>query len=90
MEKATLGFRMYKICQILKHFAGTFRRAQTLKLGGVQCCFPFFRILPTMHSPKFILLHTAAVLRKLQKSTDFRRIFFSQCSERDLYSDDRD
>ena len=35
MDKATLGFRIYKIWQILKHFAGTFRRAQTLKLGGV-------------------------------------------------------
>ena len=35
MEKATLDFRIYKIWQILKHFAGTFRRAQTLKSGGV-------------------------------------------------------
>ena len=35
MEKATLGFCMYKLWQILKRFAGTFRRAQTLKLGGV-------------------------------------------------------
>ena len=35
MKKATLGFRIYKIWQILKRFAGTFRRAQTLKLGGV-------------------------------------------------------
>ena len=36
MEKATLGFRVvYKIWQILKRFTGTFRRAQTLKLGGV-------------------------------------------------------
>ena len=35
MEKATLGFRIYKIVQILKRLAGTFRRAQTLKLGGV-------------------------------------------------------
>ena len=35
MEKATLGFRIYKIWQILKRFAGTFHRAQTLKLGGV-------------------------------------------------------
>ena len=35
MEKATLGFHIYKIWQILKRFAGTFRRAQTLKLGGV-------------------------------------------------------
>ena len=35
MEKATLGFRIYKIWQILKRFAGTFCRAQTLKLGGV-------------------------------------------------------
>ena len=34
MEKATLGFRIYKIWRILKRFAGTFRRAQTLKLGG--------------------------------------------------------
>ena len=36
MEKAILGFRIYKIWQILKHFAGTFCQAQTLKLGGVQ------------------------------------------------------
>ena len=36
MEKAILGFRIYKIWQILKCFAGTFRRAQTLKLGGVS------------------------------------------------------
>ena len=36
MEKATLGFRiLYKIWQILKRFAGTFGRAQTLKLEGV-------------------------------------------------------
>ena len=36
MEKATLGFRIvYKIWQILKCFARTFHRAQTLKLGGV-------------------------------------------------------
>ena len=36
MGKATLGFRIvYKIWQILKRLAGTFRRAQTLKLGGV-------------------------------------------------------
>ena len=35
MEKATLGFGIYKLWQILKHFAGTFRPAQTLKLGGV-------------------------------------------------------
>ena len=34
--KATLGFRiLYKMWQILKCFPGTFRRAQTLKLGGV-------------------------------------------------------
>ena len=36
MEKATLGFHIYKIWQILKLFAGTFRQAQTLKLGGVK------------------------------------------------------
>ena len=36
-EKATLGFRIYKIWQILKHFAGTFHQAQTLKLGEVNC-----------------------------------------------------
>ena len=41
MAKITLGFRqgvfvyLYKMWQILKRFAGTFRRAQTLKLGGV-------------------------------------------------------
>ena len=34
-EKATLGFCMYKIWQILKRLTGTFCRAQTLKLGGV-------------------------------------------------------
>ena len=38
MEKESLGFRIYKIWQILKRFAGTFRRAQTLKLGGVMSC----------------------------------------------------
>ena len=37
MEKATLGFRIYKIWLILKRFAGTFHQAQTLKLGGVYC-----------------------------------------------------
>ena len=35
MEKSTLCFHIYKIWQILKRFAGTFSRAQTLKLGGV-------------------------------------------------------
>ena len=37
MEKASLGFRIdiYKIWQILKRYAGTFRQAQTLKLGGM-------------------------------------------------------
>ena len=36
MEKATFGFRIvHKLWQFLKCFAGTFRRAQTLKLGGV-------------------------------------------------------
>ena len=33
--KATLGFCIYKIWQILKRFTGTFRQAQTLNLGGV-------------------------------------------------------
>ena len=36
MEKATLGFCIYEIWQILKRFAGTFHRAQTLKFGGVS------------------------------------------------------
>ena len=31
-----MGFRIPKIWQILKHFAGTFRQAQTLKLRGVS------------------------------------------------------
>ena len=31
MEKATLGFRIYKIWQILKRFTENFRPAQTLK-----------------------------------------------------------
>ena len=30
-----MDFRLYEIWQLLKHFAGTFRQAQTLKLGGV-------------------------------------------------------
>ena len=34
-EKATLGFRIHKIWQILKRFAGTFRQVQILKLGRV-------------------------------------------------------
>ena len=34
-RKSNFGFLIYKIWQILKHFAGTFRPAQTLKLGGV-------------------------------------------------------
>ena len=36
MEKKTLGFCIYKTWQILKRFAETFRRAQSLKLGGVN------------------------------------------------------
>ena len=36
MEKATLGFRMHKILQILKRFAGTFHRAEAQNLGGVK------------------------------------------------------
>ena len=36
MEEATLDFRLYKIWKILKHFARTFRQAQTLKLEGVS------------------------------------------------------
>ena len=47
MEKATLGFRIYKIWQILKRFAGTFCQAQTLKLGGVYY-FPFLSRTLTM------------------------------------------
>ena len=31
-EKKYMGFRIPKVWQILKHFAGTFRQAQTLKL----------------------------------------------------------
>ena len=37
MAKAALGFRIYKISQILKRFAGIFCRAQTLKLRGMYC-----------------------------------------------------
>ena len=33
-EKATLGFRIYKIWQILENFAEIFGWAQTLRLGG--------------------------------------------------------
>ena len=32
-EKATLDFRIYKIWQILKRFAGTFRQAQMPEIG---------------------------------------------------------
>ena len=39
MEKATLCYRIYKIWQILKRFAGTFRQAQNLKLGGVDAVY---------------------------------------------------
>ena len=35
MEKATLGFHIYKIWQ-MKPLTGTFRGAQTLKLGEVR------------------------------------------------------
>ena len=45
IEKATLGFRIYKIWQILKRFAGTFHQAQTLKLGGVARLDPWHHIL---------------------------------------------
>ena len=43
--KSNFGFSYayihYKIWQILKRFAGTFCRAQTLNLGGVcLCAFP--------------------------------------------------
>ena len=41
-EKATSGFHMYKIWQILKRFAGIFRQAQTLKLGGVIFLWHFY------------------------------------------------
>ena len=34
-EKIYKGFLMSKVWQILKHFAGTFHQAQTLKLRGV-------------------------------------------------------
>ena len=43
MEKATLGFLIYKIW-FLKCFAGTFRRAQTLKLGGVVYLSMLFQV----------------------------------------------
>ena len=33
--KINFGFSVYKMWQILKRFARTFRQAQTLKLGGV-------------------------------------------------------
>ena len=36
MKNTTLDFHIYNIWQILKRFAGTFRRAQTLKLWGVS------------------------------------------------------
>ena len=35
-KKATLGFRIYKIWQILKRFARTFRSAQILKLADIH------------------------------------------------------
>ena len=50
MDKATLGFHMYKIWEILKRFTGTFRRAQTLKLGGVNIGITFFNNLVVVNS----------------------------------------
>ena len=44
MKEATLGFHIYKIWQILKRFAGTFRQAQTLKLGGVVTLYILHRM----------------------------------------------
>ena len=42
-KKQLWGFvYIYKIWQILKRFAGTFGRAQTLKLGGVHGIYKMF------------------------------------------------
>ena len=43
-----MGFHIYKIWQILKRFAGTFRGAQTLKLGGVKYIRIFKIIMGTV------------------------------------------
>ena len=42
--KTTLGVRIYEIGKILKRFAGTFHRAQSLKLGGVYSYFTWTSI----------------------------------------------
>ena len=41
-EKNFMGFCIPKVWQILKHFAGTFRQAQTLKLWGVSDILLFY------------------------------------------------
>ena len=58
MKKAALGFRIYKIWQILKRFVGTFRRAQTLKLGGVPSASNIFLPSSSFGSSYFSLLNT--------------------------------
>ena len=35
-EKSYMSFHIPKVWQILKHFAGIFRRARTLKLWGEE------------------------------------------------------
>ena len=60
MKKATLGFRTYKIWLILKRFTGTFRRAQTLKLGGVMICL-------IDYGHKICLVSVALMLNILRK-----------------------
>ena len=59
MEKTTLGFRIYKIWQILKRFAGTFRQAQTLKLWGVITIGKFKLNINNVHTegPRTVRFH---------------------------------
>ena len=82
-KKTTLCFHIYKIWQILKRFAGTFHRAQTLKLGGV-----FFKVACNADLKKYYctinIFHTASLLpisgfvldKKFQRNASKFAIFY--------------
>ena len=68
MEKATLGFRIYKIWQILKRFAGTFRQAQTLKLERViNQHFQFIYLIYIAHTEKHLPNLSAHIIHHVRK-----------------------
>ena len=65
MKNASLCFCIYKIWQILKHFAGTFCWAQNLKLGGVRTVDIIF-----LHSRKDCLTKIATFQDGAQNVTN--------------------